>query len=278
MHITYEKRLLRVLEYVYENLNGDLSLDTLADVAALSRFHFHRVFASVTGETVVQFTRRIRLERAARELVLSDVPIAEIAVLCGYPNPRSFARAFREHYAQSPSAFRAKGIPIPPLRLNQNGEFEMYDVTIQDLPARQIAGLPHRGDYMEIGQKFEAAMTSVLTQGFGERVRGMIGLYYDDPKSKPLTELQSFAGVVVSDAAGLSAPLEATSLVGGKYAVLRYVGPYPGLHKAYDYMFGEWLPKSGEVPRDQPPYELYENSPQDTKPEDLVTLICVAIE
>ena len=59
--------------------------------------------------------------------------------------------------------------------------------------------------------------------------------------------------------------------------MLRHVGPYTGLRQAYDYLYGKWLPESGEEPRDGPPFEIYENTPMDTAPEDLVTLICAPI-
>lgn len=278
MHTSYEKRLLRVLDYVYDNLDGDLSLDTLADVAALSRFHFHRVFASATGETVAQFTRRVRLARAANELIMRDAPLEQVAAQCGYPNPRSFSRTFRTHFGVTPTAFRARGVSLPALRLNENGEFEMYDVTIDEIAPCRIAGVPHKGDYMEVGRAFEKAATSLISQAGPAAMGPMIGLYFDDPSAVEVDALRSFAGVVVQSDAQLAPPLEVQSLVGGKYAVLRYVGPYTGLHKAYRYLFGEWLPNSNEVPRDQPPFERYENNPADTAPEDLITSICVALQ
>lgn len=62
---SYEDRLMRVLRYIHDNPTADLSLDRLADVAALSRFHWHRVFHAMTGETCAQAVRRVR--RAAPE-------------------------------------------------------------------------------------------------------------------------------------------------------------------------------------------------------------------
>lgn len=277
MHVSYEKRLLRVLDYVFDNLDGDLSLDQLADVAALSRFHFTRVFSGVTGETVAQFTRRVRLARAGHELTDTDHSIEKIAGLCGYSNPRSFTHSFRGHFGMSPSAFRKQGIPLPPLRLNKHGDLEMYDVEIKDLPAHALAGVPHQGAYIEIGRAFEKAVTSVFAQGLGAQMGPMIGLYYDDPDAVEEKDLRSFAGVSLDPSARPQSPLVGQELLGGKYAVLRHIGPYTGLRSAYKFLYGEWLPKSGETPRDQPPYELYENNPQDTKPEDLSTLICIAL-
>lgn len=81
----YEDRMLRVLEHIHANPAGDLSLDALADVAAMSRFHWHRVFHVMTGETCAQAVRRIRLYRAAEWLTGTDLPVAEIARRVGYP-------------------------------------------------------------------------------------------------------------------------------------------------------------------------------------------------
>ncbi len=65
MPLTYEQRVLRVLQYIHDHPSEDLSLDALADIAATSRFHWHRVFQALTGETCAQAVRRIRLSLAA---------------------------------------------------------------------------------------------------------------------------------------------------------------------------------------------------------------------
>lgn len=115
MPTSYENRILRVLAYIHDHPAGDLSLDTLADVAAMSRFHWHRVFRALTGETCAQAVRRIRLHRAANALVRSDRPVTRIASEVGYPNLNSFARAFSEAYGSSPAAFRqGRAVPARP--------------------------------------------------------------------------------------------------------------------------------------------------------------------
>ena len=88
-----EKRLLRVVEHIHSAQPQELSLDHLADIAAMSRFHFHRVFHAVTGETAAQATRRIRLDRAAMQLVQDCCPIGQIAADAGYATVPAFSRA-----------------------------------------------------------------------------------------------------------------------------------------------------------------------------------------
>ena len=76
MAASYEDRVLRVLAYIHDYPDGDLSLDALSEVAAMSRFHWHRVFRAITGETCAQAVRRIRLHRAASWLVMTEKPVA----------------------------------------------------------------------------------------------------------------------------------------------------------------------------------------------------------
>ena len=62
-------------------------------------------------------------------------------------------------------------------------------------------------------------------------------------------------------------------LAGGRHAVLVHKGPYAELHKAYNWLFGTWLPASGEEPADRPCFEEYLNDPQQVPPEEWLTAI-----
>ncbi|WP_209016328.1 AraC family transcriptional regulator [Roseibium sp. RKSG952] len=73
MATSYEDRVLGVLTYIHDHPDVDLSLDVLADVAAMSRFHWHRVVRAIPGETFAQAVLRVRLHRAATRLVDADI-------------------------------------------------------------------------------------------------------------------------------------------------------------------------------------------------------------
>ena len=139
----YERRLQRVVDHIHDNPAGDLSLDVLADVAALSRFHFHRVYTAVVGETAANTVRRMRLHRAAVALVQGVDPLPTIARRVGYPQMASFTRAFAGHYGLTPAAFRKRGELRPfPLLLAKKGPL-MYPVITRTDPARRLAAVPH---------------------------------------------------------------------------------------------------------------------------------------
>lgn len=278
MATDYEKRLMRVLDYTYDNLDGDLSLDSLAEVAALSRFHFHRVFTGVTGETLAGFVRRVRLHKAANLILAGDTALEDIAAQCGYENARSFGRMFRDAFGRTPLEFRKFARPVPPLMLTEVERIEMYPVTLTNEPSRRLAVMSHKGDYWGVGAVFEKVAATLGARDLMDQAGPMIGLYYSDPSNVPLEHLQSEAGFVMTKDALIEAPLEEKVIVGGKHAILTYKGPYAGLSAAYSYLYGEWLVMSGEEPRDAPPFEIYRNSPVDTAPEALVTLIGMALK
>jgi AraC family transcriptional regulator len=106
----YEERVNRVLDYVAQHLDGDLSLKKLASVSHFSAFHFHRIFQGITGETVNNFVRRTRLERAAQLMKAAPARrITDIALEVGFPGLAEFSRAFKAHFGINASAWDRRG-------------------------------------------------------------------------------------------------------------------------------------------------------------------------
>lgn len=103
----YISRINRVLDYIEQNIDQELSLKELATVANFSPFHFHRIFRALVGETLNQFIQRLRIEKAAKMLI--DAPrksITEIALDCGFSSSATFARSFKEAYLMNASQWR----------------------------------------------------------------------------------------------------------------------------------------------------------------------------
>src|SRR6185312_10387608 len=102
----YQARILRVLIHIQAHLDEALDLEDLAQVACFSSFHFHRIFAAMTGETIADHVRRLRLERAAMELRSGAKQVIQIALDAGYEAHEAFTRAFKAAYGVSPAEFR----------------------------------------------------------------------------------------------------------------------------------------------------------------------------
>ncbi len=102
----HHERINRVLDHIGEHLDGDLSLTRLSQVACFSQFHFHRIFQAVTGETLNNHVRRVRLERAASLMKASPRKrITDIAIQSGFAGTAEFSRAFKNHFDRTASSW-----------------------------------------------------------------------------------------------------------------------------------------------------------------------------
>ncbi|TSA27479.1 MAG: AraC family transcriptional regulator [Bacteroidetes bacterium] len=103
----YQARINRVLDYIELHLDEEHSLEDLAAVANFSKYHFHRIFHAMTGETPFQFLTRIRLEKAAGLLVIHPhLPVSDVAFQCGFSSLSLFSRTFRQVFGIAPSKWR----------------------------------------------------------------------------------------------------------------------------------------------------------------------------
>jgi AraC family transcriptional regulator len=252
---SYEDRILRAWRFLEENLDEDLPLDRLAEVAGFSPFHFHRIFRGMTGESPQSCVRRLRLERAGRALRDSARQVIEIALDAGFDSHEGFDRAFRRQFGASPREFR--GGP---------------GVTVRHLPERSVVCMRHTGPYDQVGEAWQrlfawAGPTGLIT-GFPE----LIGIVHDDPEATEPACLRYDAALVVHR------PVEgAVTLAEGDYAVLEHRGPYATLGQSYALLCGDWLPQSGREAASQPSLEFYLNNPQWTPPDQLRTEIAVPL-
>ncbi len=258
----YADRVARVQAHMAEHLDDDLDLEGLADLACFSAFHFHRIYRSMTGETVAETLRRLRLHRAAGELIGRRLDLARIAGRAGYGSVTAFRRAFQASYRVSPAAYRAG-----------RNQASLPAVTIAGQPALTVAAIRHRGPYMEIGRAFERLMTWAAGSGLpGEKTRSF-GIYYDDPQGTPAALLRAAAGLLVPEDAVLAPGMEWLTIAGGRYAETVFRGPYAGLEAAYRDLYGRWLPQSGAEAADGPCVEEYLNNPRNHPPPEWLTAV-----
>jgi AraC family transcriptional regulator len=99
----YRQRLTVVIDYIHDNINGALDVNTLADVAFMSPYHFHRIYRELMQETVNATVRRLRLQKAAIDLIRTDQSIQTIAQGISYGSVEAFTRAFSKQFCVSPS-------------------------------------------------------------------------------------------------------------------------------------------------------------------------------
>ena len=256
LHRHHMRRLEAVVDFVDAHLDAALSLERLASVAALSPFHFHRLFHQWSGETLNEFVRRRRLEVAAGRLRhCPDEKITAISLNCGFASPEGFARAFRERFDMTPSMWRESG------RGGHPQPCGMRSITITHEPAMALLYLRGRGQFQEVAPRlWEQFAGAVQYLGLERQPWLFMGL--DDPEIAGAARCRMDACVPLP-AGGLSA-LPALSgmhhrwLPARRVATLDYDGPSSRIGEGWDLLQSQWLPQSAWQLAIGPFYERYE--------------------
>ena len=272
---SYAKRIERVSEYLIDHLDTEINLHRLAEEANLSAYHFHRIYHGMVGETIKETVKRMRLHRAAVQLISTRLAIVTVATQAGYSTIQAFNRAFSQAYLMPPARYRElqSRMASNPRTLSLE-ERRLFTVTIKQVEPLRVVALRHCGDYMQLGNAFERLAIWAASLGINAATTASYGIYYDDPAGVPMELLRSDACIAVPASVTPIAPYRAIESPGGRCAVLVCKGPYSSLEKPYKWLFGEWLPQSGEEPADLPSFEQYLNDARTTQPSELLTAIC----
>lgn len=281
------------MAYLVANLDDPVNLGELADSVCLSRFHFHRVFLGLLGETVGEMVRRLRMERAAHSLRNTNRPITEIAFESGYATLEAFIRAFRGAFGYSPSAFRKRltydgHLPTPNgqhfddprgerLRFVVPSGGTKMNIEVKEIPARRAVCVSHSGPYYMIGAAF--GRIAQWVKSTGTEAREGVGIYYDDPSVVPPDQLRSHAGQLVNiDFATDDPAVEVVDLPGGLFAVATHMGPYDGLMNAWTELYTQWMPTSGYEFGLAAAHEIYVNDCSEVPPEEVRTDLYLSLK
>jgi AraC family transcriptional regulator len=292
---SYSARINRVVDHIDGHLAETLDLNTLASVAYLSPWHFHRVFHAMTGETLADRVRRRRLEVAAtRLLARPPVPALRVALDAGFGSAEVFTRAFKAHFGVTPTAWRRgafrqwserhrvelskihqadrKANQAAVERFFENSEVwplgrvptvsgARMNVAIKTLPQARVAYMRHVGPYGSSGitltwQRFADWCAS---QGFLRPRRRMYGITLDSPDVTPPERCRYDACVEVDASFTLEGEVGVQTIPAGRYACASFTGASTVIHDAWMRFFAEWLPDSNYMVDDRPIMELYDS-------------------
>lgn len=272
--LDYGKRVARAMALLTMRLDDPPGLEALAAAAAFSPYHFHRIYRELVGETPAETLARARLSRAAVELLRTALPIARIARRAGFASVAGFTRAFRAAHGVPPGAYRGRGGLAPPAPALTK-ESKLYEVTIRHEPALRLAAIRHVGPYHAIGGVFDRL--TVWAGARGIEPNRWLGLYHDDPATVPEAACRADAAIVVGPEVMGEEEVQIIELPAARVAALRFQGPYAELEAAYGWLYGTWLPASGEEPADRPALEDYLNDPREVPPPALLTDILLPL-
>lgn len=275
----YRARIERVVHALESDPAAPRTLEDLARLAHFSPFHFHRIYRSMIGESVIETARRLRLARAAHLLATTDMPVTSIALETGYESVQTFSRAFSGHTRIAPREFRTRGLRLadlidgPKPHREKGGRMK---VEIVEMAPMRPWVVRHRGPMTTVKDTYSRLWQWQIENGIAGRTKEAVGICYGDEKSGD-DDFRYYAGIIWDEPVKASDAVEALTIPGGKYANYRLIGSHDGIPVAFERLYGEWLPKSGCVPDNRPAIEIYRNNPFNTAANELITDLLIPI-
>jgi AraC family transcriptional regulator len=281
-------QIKKVTYYIEKHLDEQFDVDMLAKVAGYSSFHFCRIFKLYLGESVMSYVNRLKLERAAKDLMLKKKSMIEVALDAGYLTPTGFLKAFKLRFGTTPSAYKEHVnehfVSYKEIKMNQPHIEEREEVSV--VFVRELGDYNKSSDkaWKKLSQKLgglEKAFKKhppsyemMLTQENSET----LGICHDDPKVTEDNNIRYDAAIAwgekeVNELGKYD--FETKKIAGGKYAVVDYRGDA----NAEDAWYGlyAWVEEQGYTFRDEPAFEKYIDAWNNPDTKNLKTLVYVPI-
>ena len=274
----YVQRINKVVAYINNHLDETLDLKTLANEAALSDFHFHRIFKALKGEAIGGYITRLRLEATARLLRYTALTIEEIAFNIGYETPASLSKAFKKQYGISPTEYRTNKDTYIMKKEIINPNLALKAPKIVTLEPKNLIYVALTGAYgsLDYGKAYEQLWAVIKAQKLFTKGIESICISYDDPKITEGSLQRSDVCLAIHKSATPQEEVSCKTLAGGKYAVFFYQGSYENLSQVYDTAV-RWVIDHQYTLREEPFFEKYLNDARRTPKEKLKTEIYIPI-
>jgi AraC family transcriptional regulator len=252
-----------IIYYIYKYIDTHINLDELSEDLGVSKFHMHRIFKNEFGKNVYESIKSIRQQKASSLLLTNkNSTITQIAKMCGYSSQTSFSKVFKEKFLMTPKEWRSGGynsyadtiLTKSESASNSTADFSSLVPTILKMPQMRAYYIRHQGYDRSIKETWQKLQTWTLCNNVAEFTQ--IGLHHDNPTIIPLNECQYIACVVLEKEMK-NATLPTLLIPGGVYAKFDFNGKYGDVLKFMNWVYFEWLIKSGYETTTNPSYAIY---------------------
>lgn len=276
-------KINRVIDYVRASDAPQLSLDEMADIACLSRYHFSRVFQTACGETPIAFLTRHNLEKAMTSLVHKPgLSITDIALEAGFSGSQAFSHAFKRRYGAGPKRIRDANLgrlrrfpknqiwhyPARVVPVEEGGEPNVrWSVTLREQPELRLAYIRHIGPYfalqgmsgaaLGLDQAFDRLLGWAMSRGLWENGTWVYGLCPDNIRVTPPRYCQYDVCMPVDETVREDDVVSIQHIKGMTYAAIETWGDSATLMQAWQWVIEDWAPSQGLVASDQTPFEIF---------------------
>ena len=281
----YEQAILSTLIHIQTHLDGDLNLEMLAERVGFSAYHFHRIFREILGEPVKEYIRRLRVERAAYRLKISEETILRIALDAGFKTHESFTRAFQRQFGITPNEYRRNFLRASHVRKKQVQPRYMTEFDVKDepglLPNRStsrevrlehahpliVAFVRHIGPYdklLDKGSPMSLLWEELFAWGNANQLINadslLIGIPQDDPSITPPEKQRFDVCVQIPEFRNPSGHIGCQTIPAGTFGVGRHYGSFDNLGDTYMHIYDSLVTTGKFRLRTQTPFEVYSYS------------------
>ena len=249
------------LTYIYRYIDTNITLDELARLNSVSKYHFHRIFKEETGENLFERITAIRLQKAANLLISNCYSsISEIRELCGYSSHSSFIKAFKKRFTFTPTQWK-KGAYLDYSKINLifeeqiNNEFSGINPLIKMAQKKVCAYIRHKGYDLSVTRTWDRLMAYTFEKKINSTIQ--IGIFNDNPVITPYAECQYIAAIEVDNTFVSTNSISKLEIEESLCAIFHYEGIYGDVVKLMIYIYHFWLPSSGYEAKTLPPYAIY---------------------
>lgn len=276
----YHKSINRAVDYINKHLHEPINLKTIAREAMISEFHFCRIFKAYIGESVGTYMTRLRMERVAHLLQISDNTLTDIARKTGYQSQQSLSKAFKKHFGIAPSAFRhlntylSSKLPKPQHKVVK---LQPKTVSLETKNLIYVRIIAKYGSMPEYQKAWEKLITFAKAKNLIHKNSEYIGLSFDDPNITEDHKCRFYACLSTNKQIKPEGEIGTYTIEQGKFAMFVHQGAYSGLNDLYQSIYADWLPDNYTNIRNSHTFEKYLNSPDKFKEEDLLTEVYIPI-
>ncbi|XOB61254.1 AraC family transcriptional regulator [Campylobacterota bacterium DY0563] len=252
------------LTYIYKYIDTEITLEELAKLNSVSKFHFHRIFKEETGENVFERISAIRLQKAANLLISNKYStISEIRESCGYSSHSSFIKAFKNRFGYTPSKWKKDGYLEFSKKNNTftieiNKDFYEIEPLIKMAPKRVCAYIRHKGYDWSVANTWKRLMAYSYEREINNSTK--IGIFHDIPVITQYNKCSYIAAIEVDEKFVSTNSISKLEIEKSLCAVFHYEGGYGDAVKLMVYIYNFWLPNSGYEAKTLPPYAIYEKN------------------
>lgn len=255
----YLDEVRRGIDFIEERLAFELETAAVARAAGISHWHFQRIFKALTNETLKTYIRSRRLAVALEMLLSTERRIIEIALEAGFQSQESFTRVFKLAFGITPAAYRRRGTAhqfvrkpsfdgeyLSHLRTNVSLEPVLFEQPELLLVGMQTHGFGIESHKNNIARKLPSLWAAFLAR-LDEVPDTVAGHCYGIvcPRHEGADELVYLAAIAVRREAAVPPGMLSRRVPGGRHALFTHRGRAERIDQTVNYIYGNWLPRSG---------------------------------